>query len=109
MQGILVATPVILAIAMGIVAAGSKRGWMLGVLAIALAESMLTSSLVPSSELPGALSFTVLIPWLLVAAYVALAPYPRRPILVAVFVPVVYAGALAISVIVGVNLGALQV
>lgn len=108
MQGILLAPPVILALAMGLIASGSKRAWALALLAIAAAQSTIVLFVVPMAEIPGALIFNVLTPWLLVGGYLALSPYPRRPILVAVFVPFVYAGALAMSVVVGVNLGMLR-
>jgi len=109
MLAALFAPPVLLAVAMGLAAAGSKRVWALVIFGIAVFQSVFFALTVPPQELAGALAVSVLIPWALVATFIGLSSYPRHPVVVALVLPIIYVMTLGFGVIVGVNMGVVRV
>ncbi len=108
MQAVLFAPPVLLAVAMGLAASGSKLAWGVAIVGIAVCQSIVLALAAPLQELAGALAVSVLIPWALVGTFLRLSTYPRHPVLVAVALPVIYVVTLAVGVIVGVNMGVVR-
>ena len=109
MLALLFAPPVVFAFAMGLAGAGSKRKWTLAILAVAICQSLAIAFVVPRAEIAGGLLIAVLFPWAFVAVFVSFSPYPRRAVLVAIILPLIYAVTLAAGAIVGVNLGVVRV
>ena len=106
---LLLGPPIVFACALGLLRAGTKRHWLYGILAIAGIHSLAFAGAGPSEPLLAQIGFAVLAPWLAVALLLALSSFPRHSLLNALAVPIVFALVLAGGVILGVNLGLLQV
>lgn len=109
MAAVLLAPPILLAVAMGIVASGLKSTWNVVILVIATCQALILYFTAPASEAVLTLVVSVFAPWGAVVGLLSVSGYPRRPIVTAVALPIVYALTLGVGVVVGVNLGVLRV
>lgn len=108
MWAVVYVPPIVLAVAMGMFAAGSKRRWLLTILAVALLQVVVFALAVPPQDLVSTVVITIASPWAAVASLIALSAYPRHAKVVATLVPVGYVVTMAVAVTVGVNIGAVR-
>ena len=101
---VFLAAPIVIALALATVTRVPKYQWLTGFAVIAAFECILIGKPSHSWEVTHVLSAWVLgniFPWGMAGLYLWLAPYPRRAILVASVLPVIYTIALVIGLVVG--------